>query len=157
MLWAADVNGRLAGLTRPWFAPGAESCIAEAQPDIMAAVRTVLRSVFPSRMPASTHHRVSCVSKRPFGIQVDASPALSPETGTFVGYLGSIRPVAGDVALPSTSEAGSRVAHIVLLDAMAEHVIAARKLAVQGNERQLARMLDMALLSIGDQMAGRQP
>ena len=153
MLWAADVNGRVAGLTRPWLGLEAGRSVASVGPHVLPAVQAVLRSVFPSKQPASTRYPILYLDDRAVRIQVDASPALSPDTGSFVGYLGSVHPVAGDTIPSSMPGAEKAMLRVVLLDAMAENVVAARALAVQTNERELVKTLDLALLLIGDQLA----
>lgn len=146
MFWATDVNGRLIGTARSWSAN-------ERRSQVVAAVQALLKSVLLSRDWASTQSRVAQLDGRPGCIRLDASPALSPDDGSFVGFLGSVRVVPEGVTLSDWVEADEALARVILLDAVAERVIEARDLAVRAKDRRVAKALDLALLTIGDRLA----
>lgn len=158
MLWAADSNGRLAALadhpsTRatPGLGAGYQRVLREkAGPQVVAVVRTLLRSIIQSRLGGSTSYRVTQTDGIPVRVEVDAIPAVSPDDGSFAGYIGSVH-LLGE---PSAENAPVHddLARVVLLDAIADHVLHARALAVRTEDRHLVKVLDLALLSVGDRL-----
>lgn len=158
MLWAADVNGRLASVTRAWHAddagrPGRRGLPDEARPQAVAVVRSLVRSILHSKGAGSTYSRIEQPDGHSARVQVDASPAVSPDDGSFTGFLGSVHLIADDAALPDVSEVDEALVRVVMLDAVADHVIKARALAARADEAQVTRVLDLALLAIGDRLA----
>ena len=83
------------------------------------------------------------------------SPAFAPETGSLLGWLGSTEPLRAVPDPPRVADVLHRVPQrarhvVVMLDAMADHVTAARNLAKHADDLSLKKILDYALLSIGD-------
>ena len=158
MLWAADSNGRLASLadhssTRAAPGPGAgrQRVLREtAGPQAIAVVRALLRSISQTKLAGSTSYRIAQTDGFPAHVEVDAIPAVSPDDGSFAGYIGSVHLLGGPLA--ENAPVHDDLARIVLLDAIADHVIQARALAVRADDRHLVKVLDLALLSIGDRL-----
>ena len=158
MLWAADATGRLASVTTVHHdgarsGAGATRWRDGAEPQIVATVRTLLKSVLRSRIAESRNYRITQPGGLTASVKIEANPALSPDDGRFAGVIGSVHLVS-DVNLAATV-VDDDFARIVLLDAVADHVVAARALAARANDRRIAKMLNLVLLSIGDRMAAQ--
>lgn len=157
MFWSADSNGRLASMTD--LAHVARGCIAgrepvlreAARPQVVAVVRDLLRSVLQSKLAGSTSCRISELGGLSARVTVEANPALSPDDRSFAGYIGSVRLVKDPTLEDAPVDEG--FARVMMLDAIADHVVKARGLAIRADERQLMRVLDLALLSIGDRLS----
>ncbi len=155
MFWAADVNGRLASVTILHRADAEQGAVPSrphdgAGPQIIAAVRALLRAVLQTKSGGASSYRIQANGMAAC-VQVEANPALSPDDGTFAGYIGSVHlvPEAAGFAEKVVDE---DLARVIFLDAIADHVTSARTLASQAGERQLIKILDLALVSIGDQL-----
>lgn len=158
MFWAADSNGRLASMTNVPrvfrdLATGSEQGLTgNARPQVIAGVHALLRSVLQSKGAGSTSCRITQAGGLSARIKIDASPALSITDGSFAGYIGSIDLVA-DEPSPQDRPVDEALARVVLLDAVADRLIRARVLAVGAGEGHLVKILDLALLSVGDRLA----
>ena len=154
MFWAADANGRLASVTTH-DRSNAQGVVMLRSRDgtgsqVIAAVRTLLHAVLHTRSGGATSYRIEA-NGVPTRVQVEANIALSPDDGSFAGYIGSVH-LAPEALLPTETMVDADLARVMFLDVIADHIAQARILAVRADERRIVKILDLALMSIGDQL-----
>ena len=84
-----------------------------------------------------------------------AAPSFSPADGKCLGYLGETELLREAPTPPKVLDLLKRLPHgskhqVVMLDAMADHIATARNMAKHTDDVSLKKILDFALLSIGD-------
>ena len=163
MRWSLDSQGAVSHVSQDWRqftglsedeTVGQFTCPA-IHPDDQASVVAIIRSALDARRPFLLTYRIRRADNRYKWAMSGGAPSFAPVQGNLLGYLGSTEILARAPDPPQVTDilhqpVQSSQHRIMTLDAVADHVMAARRIAKQSDDPAVAKILDVALLSIGD-------
>ena len=163
MRWSLDPEGAIAHVSREWqqftgFSDGAVAGAA-SRPSVHPDDRDVVDRAIRSAIEMRTSYLVAFRSVRPNNkyswVMSGAAPSFSPADGNVLGYLGDTELLQEAPVPPKAFDMLRRLPHgsrhqIGMLDMMADHITTARNIAKHTDDVSLKKILDYALLSIGD-------
>ena len=168
MLWVTDVAASLVHIRPEWETltgqkPAealGDGWVAKVHPDDQALVLDALRRATRRQEAFVVQHRLKQNVGGYHWVMSGGAPSISPETGKFLGYLGTLDVIAGAgrqasaaigaLALPAEGLETTLPSDI---DTIADQVIYARELAYQAKETGILAILDIALAEIGFRIA----
>lgn len=155
LTWALDARGAIIFRSPEW-----SDITGIVEPDLRSRLRSqaihpgdfdrVERSVdeaVEARSPFLVSYRLRRADHSYGWVTTGGAPSFSPVDGGFVGYLGTTHEIA---APPAASCDGRAHRSVVMLDYVAGQISTLRSLARQQASHALVKVLDMALLIVGD-------
>ncbi|MDP4025312.1 PAS domain-containing protein [Methylobacterium sp. NEAU 140] len=172
MIFVTDANGRATFVSRDWEELTGQTLqevvdygwIRVVHPDDREVARNTVAGAIREQREFSVRYRVLRRDGRPLWVAAGAVPSFGPPERTFLGFLGSITPVAEApggslraegvlgrfVPLPAHAAALPASA----LESVADHLIMAHALAVQGGSGRALPAIEAALRQVGLELAG---
>ena len=165
MRWALDSEGAIVHRSRDWFdftglsASEARSMtrFSGIHPDDVAAAERIFDEAFAARAPFMMTLRLQRAGSGYVWVMAGGAPALAPVDGSFLGYFGSTEPLASAPDTPGVVnilaepvQAAPPAKSVLMLDSIAEHLMAARSMAKRNAETNVVKTLDLVLILVGD-------
>ena len=165
MQWALDAQGRVIHRSQEWLDftglpaddPRGTMRSRAVHPDDSQVVEGVFKEALAARSPFLMTFRLRCGDNRFAWVTSGATPSLSPVDGSFLGYIGTTEPMSLPPDTPralsilyARDQLSSKSRSLLDLDAIAEHITAARSLAERTGDFSVVATLDSVLILIGD-------
>lgn len=173
MIWLTDAEGRTTYMCAEWYAfTGLEPPAALGSgwvASIHADERGLMEETFQQACAAPCEFTLQYRLRRRDGTYIwvseSAAPAWLPNRGNFLGFIGQISSVEPQqLGLIARAELQTfqvttpigEFAPITALDAMADHILIARALAISSAADHLLVQIDELLISIGRDLAWQE-
>ena len=163
MKWSLDAEGAVAHVSKDWrkyFGIQEDEIVGASSrvyvhPEDRPAISSIMSHAVHLREPFLICFRQRRANDDYVWVMAGAAPSFSPFDGNLLGYLGNTevltRAPTPPAALDILHRMPDRSRHrVVMLDAMADHVTTARNIAKHTDDIALKKILDYALVSIGD-------